>query len=117
MCARKGMISRGMGQLNFRFGRTRWTALGLAASLACGFIFVVAVMAQQAGPIRPPTPPAGTAPVKPAATDAVAPATPAPAPAKQTRTATLPPPTMPMDEMIKKFAAREAEFKAARGNY
>jgi hypothetical protein len=66
--------------------------------------------AQTAGPIRP-TQPVPTAP-KPVSAPA-----PAPAPVKQSTGITLAPPTMPIEQIIQKFAAKESAFKEARGNY
>jgi len=111
-----------MGKSNFMsFGlwRIRLGILGLAASLVCGFVLVEGGTAQTSGPIRPVAPPAGAASAKPGNTPAVAANTPAaPAPMKQSSQGiTLAPPTMPADQIIQKFAAREAAFKEARGNY
>jgi hypothetical protein len=110
------MIARRMGHLNFRFWRFHLSGLVLAGGLVCGFVLVAGGRAQQSGPIRPTTPPVSAAVAKPAPP---APSTPPPAAAVAQSGAgmKLPPPTMPMDEMIAKFAAREAEFKEARGNY
>src|ERR1700693_4236948 len=88
--------------------------MGLAASLACGFILVGGTIAQQSGPLRPVTPPVTAASAKPAAP----PGTPPPAPVKQSASPiTLAPPTAPIEEIIHKFASHESAFKEARGNY
>jgi hypothetical protein len=84
--------------------------LGTCLLVACA---VLPVAAQQNGPITPLPgsikPPAETTP-KPAAT----PAPPGPAAAKP---ASLGPPSMPVEEIIQKFAAKEAEFRIERDNF
>jgi hypothetical protein len=84
--------------------------LGTCLLVACS---VLPVAAQQNGPITPPPgfikPPAETTP-KPAATAAQ----PGPAAAKPT---SLGPPSMPVEEIIQKFAAKEAEFRIERDNF
>jgi hypothetical protein len=102
--------------MNSRSARVRFGILGLAASAICGFIFVAGGTAQTAGPIRPVNPiPASPAPAKPAGVPVNVPGT--PVPVKQTTGITLPPPTIPIEQIIQKFAAKESAFKEARGNY
>ena len=74
---------------------------------------ILPLAAQQNGPI---TPPHGTAkpPSEPAPKPAPAAAPPSPAAAKPT---SLGPPPIPVEEIIQKFAAQEAEFKAERDNF
>ena len=91
--------------------RRRVTVIwGMFLLVACS---VLPIAAQQNGPIAPPPgsikPPAETTP-KPAAT--LAP--PGPAAAKPT---SLGPPSMPVEEIIQKFAAKEAEFRIERDNF
>src|ERR1017187_9858686 len=121
LCTGKIMIDGTKGKLNFmsfRLRRVRFGILGVAASLVCGFILMAGAKAQTSGPIRPVPPPVSTTSTKPAAnTPAAAPSAPAGAPAKQSAGITLPPPTIPVEQIIQKFAAREAAFKEARGNY
>lgn len=105
---------------NFEVGRMHFGILGMAASLVCGFVLMAGAGAQTSGPIRPVTPPGVPAAAKPAATNApvATSSTPTPAPAKQSAASiSLPPPPMPIDQIIQKFASREAAFKEARGNY
>jgi hypothetical protein len=102
--------------MNSKLARMRLGILGLAASAICGFIFVAGGTAQTAGPIRPVNPiPASAAPAKPVGVPVNVPGT--PVPVKQTTGITLPPPTIPIEQIIQKFAARESAFKEARGNY
>jgi hypothetical protein len=112
------VIDGTMGKSNYmrtRLSQVRIGILGLAASLICGFIFVTGGTAQTAGPIRPVNPPAASpAPAKPAGVPVNVPGT--PVPVKQTGI-TLPPPTIPIEQIIQKFAAKESAFKEARGNY
>ena len=107
------MIDGTMRRLNLMTStlrRNRLGILGLAASLACGSVLMAGATAQTSGPIRP-TQPVPSAPVKPAPA-------PAPAPVKQASLGiTLPPPTIPIEQIIQKFATKESAFKEARGNY
>jgi hypothetical protein len=86
----------------------------VAACAALSLILAFGAAAQTAGPLKPPpTPPAATPAPKPPA---------AKAPANVSAVAagapvTLPPPTIPVEELIKKFASREDAMKVARGNY
>jgi hypothetical protein len=107
------MIGGKMERMNvarFKSRRVRLGILGLAASLVCGFTLMARATAQSAGPIRPTQP-------LPAAPKPVSAPAPAPAPAKQSTGITLPPPTIPIEQIIQKFAAKESAFKEARGNY
>jgi hypothetical protein len=82
----------------------------LAVLSVCG----TSLGAQQQGPL--PTQPSSSAPQnKP---DAAA-TTPAPATTSQGATSTISnqPPALPVDQIIQRFAAREAEFKKERDNY
>ena len=100
--------------MSFESRRVRWGTLGVTASLVFGFVLVGGADAQTSGPLRPTTPPASTASTKPAST----PVAPPPAPVKQpSQGITLPPPTIPIEQIIQKFGAKEAAFKEARGNY
>jgi hypothetical protein len=72
------------------------------------------LFAQHQGPIAPPagmTPPPSDP--KPKSTPAV----PAGGPMIPPSVTSLGPPSLPIDQIIQKFAAREAEFKAERDNY
>ena len=96
---------------NIGNNRRRVTVIwGMFLLVACS---VLPIAAQQNGPIAPPPgsikPPAETTP-KPAAT--LAP--PGPAAVKPT---SLGPPSMPVEEIIQKFAAKEAEFRIERDNF
>jgi hypothetical protein len=93
------------GQFSPKQRRAAITALTLFA--ICWLYFPLA--AQYQGPIAPPpgmTPPPSAPPTKPASV-----ATP-----KAAAISTEPPP-IPIDQIIQKFAAREAEFKAERDNF
>ena len=112
----KSNYMRFTSYMNSKSGRVRLGILGIAASAVCGFIFVAGGTAQTAGPIRPVNPiPASPAPAKPAGVPVNVPGT--PVPVKQTTGITLPPPTIPIEQIIQKFAAKESAFKEARGNY
>jgi len=117
LCTGKIMIDGTREQSNlmsFESRRMRLGILGLGASLAFGFVLMAGADAQTSGPLRPTTPPVAAASTKPAST----PAAPPPAPVKHSSQGiTLPPPTIPIEQIIQKFAANEAAFKEARGNY
>jgi hypothetical protein len=87
------------------------TAVLLAVSSMCGR----SLGAQQQGPLPTPPPNASAPQAKP---DAAA-TTPAQgtAPPGATSTISNQPPTLPVDQIIQRFAAREAEFKKERDNY
>jgi hypothetical protein len=102
---------------SLELGETTLRVLRLAGVATLGVFATISVAAQSAGPIKPP----------PASPPAPKSASSAPEPGPTVKTpprisnagsgGELPPPTMPVDEIIQKFAAREAEFKEARGNY
>jgi len=106
------MIARTTRNSRIVFSSVRLGILGLTATLVGGFIFTGGMNAQSAGPLRPTQPVASAAPPKPVSTPA-----PAPAPVKQATGITLPPPTVPIEQIIQKCGAKEASFKEARGNY
>ncbi len=90
-----------------------WRLATVAVCAAMSLILLRSAAGQTTGPIKPPpTPPAAPAPKPPANTTTSTSASSQPA-----NTVTLPPPTMPVEDMIKKFAAREDALKEARGNY
>ena len=98
---------RSKSYMNSKSARMHLGILGFAASAVCGFIFVAGGTAQTAGPIRPVNPiPASPAPAKPAGVPVNVPGT--PVPVKQTTGITLPPPTIPIEQIIQKFSARES---------
>lgn len=109
-----------MRAANFRRTPQRGAAapvcLVLSAALAM-LILGVPAQAQQRGPIAPPTPPPNAAPAATPA-PAAAPASTATAPAQDgaSRISTAPPP-IPTNEIVQKFAEREAEFKKERDNF
>jgi hypothetical protein len=75
------------------------------------FFFAVTLTAQSTGPLTPP-PATGPAPSAPGA------ATPKPAPRKTTESpVTNEPPSIPTDQIIKKFAEREVELKNVLNSY
>jgi hypothetical protein len=103
--------------------------IGIIGSVGIGAALLLVVSlsarAQQSGPLKPPPnmpPPPGTTvgpqvgsgPAATTPTDKRTGATPTNTTAS---TANLPPPTMPVDDIIKKFAENEDSFKEARGNY
>jgi len=106
------MMDGKMGKSNYmspKLLQMRFGILGLTVGAVCGFIFVAGGTAQTAGPIRPVNPPAASpAPAKPAAVPVNVPGT--PVPVKQTTGITLPPPTVPIEQIIQKFAAKESAF-------
>ncbi|HWZ97737.1 MAG TPA: hypothetical protein VN025_08260 [Candidatus Dormibacteraeota bacterium] len=75
------------------------------------FFFAVTLSAQSTGPLTPP-PATGPAPSAPGGT------TPKPAPRKTTESpVTNEPPSIPTDQIIKKFAEREVELKNVLNSY
>ncbi|HEY4837897.1 MAG TPA: hypothetical protein VIH72_04780 [Candidatus Acidoferrales bacterium] len=108
---------RSKSYMNSKSARMHLGILGFAASAVCGFIFVAGGTAQTAGPIRPVNPPASTAPATPAGVPVGPSSASTRVPVKQTTSITLPPPTIPIEQIIQKFAAKESAFKEARGNY
>jgi hypothetical protein len=104
------------GNHGIRFGRSL-----LAASAAFCFVFVLGASAQQTGPLRPPPVPPGV-PAAPATGSATGPTTTTPTGVKPTPRPAgalpeLPPPTMPVEDIIRKFGEHESAFKEARDNY
>jgi hypothetical protein len=78
------------------------------------FLSLFPLSARQESPIKPPagtSTPQGEPPKSPPATSA------APAPKPATSANSNDAPTIPIDQIIQKFAAREAEFKTERDNY
>ena len=89
--------------------------VGLVALSALCLISLPAAAQQPTGPIKPPPAPKGRS--VPDAPERVG-----PAPAQRIHSAgdnpiTNEPPSLPVDEIIKRFAEREAEFKRERDNY
>ena len=78
------------------------TAIILLTCLAAVCVFLPLTAGQQAPMSTPPA--AATTPAQTAG-------------AGEAQNATLGPPTMPVDEIVRKFAAREAEFKTERDNF
>ncbi len=92
----------------------------LFGGVVLAMLAAMTAAAQTSGPIKPP--PVRIPPPKSAsgATDAgTTVKTPPQTPGAESSGGggELPPPTLPVEEIIQKFAAREAEFKEARGNY
>jgi hypothetical protein len=98
------------GTKNYRRGAT-----SVLTCLAAVCLFIP-LSAQQQGPIKPPP---GTA--APPSEPQPKPATPAPvqvvAPNSAPSAASTEPPSIPIDQIIQRFAAREAEFKTERDNF
>ena len=101
---------------NLQTRRAKAYALGVAATalLALSSVCSMPLRAQKQGPL--PTPPSSSAPQPQNKPDA-APATPAPPTTPQSSTISNQPPALPVDQIIQRFAAREAEFKKERDNY
>jgi hypothetical protein len=92
-----------------------WTAILAVTGLASLSLFFP-LSAQQQGPM---TLPPGTSVPPSESQPKPAPATPAPLPAPQSAppVASSEPPPIPIDQIIQRFAAREAEFKTERDNF
>jgi len=101
---------------------------GAMACAAMSLILMHSAAAQQTGPIKPPPmpppAPAAKAPANGTGTNGTSSNGTASNPGGTTgagngaaSSVTLPPPPMPVEELIKKFAAREDALKEARGNY
>jgi hypothetical protein len=103
---------------NFQMPQAKTYAVGLAAAalLAVSSLCCVLVGAQQQGPL--PTPPSSSVPQTQSKPDAAA-TTPGPGATPQAASSTLSnqPPALPVEEIIQRFAAREAEFRKERDNY
>jgi hypothetical protein len=108
-------------KLGMNANANRRTRIGRMAALvvcaAMSVIFICSATAQQAGPIHPPPPPPTTPVTKPPDTSSGTTGSTNRAPGPAVNAAQLPPPTMPVEELIKKFATREDALKEARGNY
>jgi hypothetical protein len=96
--------------------RSFWTALFVAGAVVA---FSLPLIAQDAGPMRAPAPPAGSpAPAQSAPQSA---AGQAPAAIPMTKPASTgirkEPPSQPVDQIIQTFAEHEAEFKVERDNF
>jgi hypothetical protein len=116
------------GKGGMQSSKSNYSRMGIlsAGIVALCFAFSASAGAQTAGPVRPPMTGPGTGmptnatpkasnPV-PGATTTTG-STPTKSAAGPANVPTLPPPTIPIDDIIKKFAARESAFKEARGNY
>jgi hypothetical protein len=102
---------------NHQVRQTKTYAAGVATVvlLAVSSMCCRSLGAQQQGPLPTPPPNASAPQAKP---DAAA-TTPAQGTASPGATSTISnqPPTLPVDQIIQRFAAREAEFKKERDNY
>src|ERR1700682_2179256 len=100
--------------LQVRQAKTYAAGATPAALLAVSLMCCMSLGAQQQGPLRTP-PNSSASPTKPAA----AAATPMSGTATQASGSTISnqPPALPVDQIIQRFAAREAEFKKERDNY
>jgi hypothetical protein len=99
--------------LEKRQAKTYATGVASAALLTVSSVCCMLLAAQQRGPL--PTPPSSSAPQNvPAAATTSAPST-----TSQGATSTISnqPPALPVDQIIQRFAAREAEFRKERDNY
>ncbi len=108
------MIDGKMGHSNhMRFGSraVRWGVFGIGSEYGLRIYFNGGRDGANGRADSSDAASAGSAP-KPVSAPA-----PAPAPVKQSTGITLPPPTIPIEQIIQKFAAKEAAFKEARGNY
>jgi hypothetical protein len=102
---------------NLQVRRVQTYAAGVAmAALLAMSLCCMSVGAQQSGPL--PTPPSSSAPQPQNKPDAPTPV-PAPATTPQPANSTISnqPPALPVDQIIQRFATREAEFKKERDNY
>src|SRR6202521_828031 len=102
------------GNLLERVAQNQWRAAITVLTCLAGLWLFMPLSAQQQGPMKTPAGmPAPPSEPKPAAA-APAPATPPknpPAPSSNE------PPSIPIDQIIQRFAAREAEFKTERDNF
>ena len=90
-------------------------ARGVAAALMLFGLSLPLAAQQPKGPIKPPPPPAGAAEKKPVETPETL--RPAAVPKSTSSGISTEPPAIPVEQIIQKFAAREAEFKKERDNY
>ena len=101
---------------NLKVRRAKTYAVGAAtaALLAVSSVCCTSVGAQQQGPL--PTPPSSSAPQNKSDAAGTAPAS---GTTSQAGTSTISnqPPAQPVDQIVQRFAAREAEFKKERDNY
>lgn len=104
------------GNLSERVTKNQWRAaitVLTCLGMLCLFLFLP-LSAQQQGPMKaPPGTPAPPSEPKPAAAAPPQTATPKSAPAA----ALTEPPPIPIEQIIQRFAAREAEFKTERDNF
>ena len=96
--------------------KKNWRSASNALSVLAGLCLFVPLSAQQQGPIRPPAGmPAPPSDSKPKSATTI--------PAQDSASKSAPsvvsnePPPIPVEQIIQKFAAREAEFKAERDNF
>src|ERR1700730_2529717 len=101
--------------LQMRKAKTYAASATTAALLAVSLVCCVSLGAQQQVPLPTPSPNSSASQTKPDATAA----TPAPGTASQGGTSSISnqPPALPVEQIIQRFAAREAEFKKERDNY
>jgi hypothetical protein len=104
--------------MNFTGGRPDGLSLGYFLALALGFfagasLFAIPAAAQETGPLPAP-PPSQTSQAPPVRVPENAPGRVTPQTGSHLDTA---PPSVPVEQIIQKFAAREAEFKTERDNY
>ena len=100
--------------LKVRRAKTCAVDVATAALLAVSSVCCMSLGAQQQGPL--PTPPSSSAPQNKSDAAGTAPAS---GTTSQAGTSTISnqPPAQPVDQIIQRFAAREAEFKKERDNY
>jgi hypothetical protein len=106
------------GLMNFLNRRPNARLGGYFLALALGFfasasLFAIPAAAQETGPLPAP-PPSQTPQMPPVRVPENAPGRVTPQTGSHVDTA---PPSIPVDQIIQKFAAREAEFKTERDNY
>jgi hypothetical protein len=103
---------------NFRVYQAKTYAVGLAAAalVAVSSLCCMSLGAQQQGPL--PNPPSSSVP-QPQSNPNAAATTPGPGATAQAASSTISnqPPALPVEQIIQRFAAREAEFKKERDNY
>ena len=116
------------GKGGMESSKSNYSRMGIlsAGIVALCFAFAASAGAQTTGPVKPPPTGPGTGNPHTDATPAASNPVPgaktetgktASAPAAASAVTELPPPTIPIDDIIKKFAQHETEFKEARGNY
>src|ERR1700704_65103 len=104
-----------LGDLQMRKATTCAASATTAALLAVSLVCCVSLGAQRQVPLPTPSPNSSASQTKPDATAT----TPAPGTASQGGTSSISnqPPALPVEQIIQRFAAREAEFKKERDNY